>query len=418
MKQTLTFNVSTIGSTASKLNVDAYDESLDAFDNKEYLKSFQLLLDYINPAIRSKYGNVQGTEFSIPHGSIVVNIKIEDNLLEITAPFLKLPKTNRIPLMRQTAGLNFRHIDLAQIELKNEKLQFEYTCPIELVSPYKMYYILKEICITGDKYDDEFSTKFGAERIYEPKIVPYQATTVDLVYETIQSSYKECMEGLTYFENERKYGYAWNIVACTILKILYYAHPQGQLLNDLNKAIEDLDREDIPLSEVVNIGKKVVERLQKMAKEELAEDLYYVETFVSDKRRSSLSNIQENFQNTYEKVSTYIDQGDYMATCVMITYQFYNMYFYNDVQDDVNLHVVNALARASAQTWEKAAPILYKAMKDIMDGNIPPANRILGGLTMNQYMEKLQQDMKKGTVSGSSSGGGFFGFLSSLFGGK
>lgn len=378
MKQTLTFSPSIIGSTASKLNVDAWDICTDAYDKKEYLKSFQYLLDYINPELRQKYGNAQGTEFSIPHGSIVVNLNIENDELKITAPFLKLPEKNRVPLLRQTAVLNFRFIDLAQIELKDERLQFNYNCPMALVDPYKMYYILREICSTGDEYDDEFSTKFGAERIYEPKIVPYDAKTIDDVYNIVQLSCKECNEGLKYFEGERKYGYAWNIVACTLLKVLYYAHPQGQLLNDLNKTIKDLDREDIPLPEVVAIGKKQVDRIQNMTKEQLAEDLYFVEIFVSDKRRSSLSNIQENFKNTYEKTTTYLDQEDYMACAVMIMYQFYNMYFYNDVQDDVNAVIVNAMTQSSNKSWEVAAPILHRAMENIMKGN--PSAGGSGGL--------------------------------------
>jgi len=370
MKQTLTFNASTIGSTASKINVDAFDDSVDAYDKKEYLLSLQKLLDYINPELRQKYGNASGTEFSIPHGSIIVNLKVEGEQLKVTAPFLSLPEKNRVSLLRQTAGLNFNHIDLAQIELKDEKLQFEYSCPMALVNPYKLYYVFREICITGDKYDDEFSTKFGAERIYEPKVIPYSEANIDTIYNVIQQSCKECMDGLAHYESERKYGYAWNIVACTVLKVLYYAHPQGQLLNDLNKCVVDLDRQDIPLNEVVNIGKKLVERLQGMSKEELAEDLYYVETFVSEKRRSSLKNIQENFKDTFDKVSTYIAQEDYMATAVMVSYQFYSMYFYNDVQDDVNNVVVDAMTRSSAQPWHVAAPILYDAMKKVMEGNL------------------------------------------------
>lgn len=385
MKKTLTFNVSIIGSTASKLNIDAWDACSHAYDQKEYLKSFLGLLDYINPEIRTKYGNANETEFSIPHGSVIVNIKIEADKLRITAPFLKLPENNRIPLLRQTAALNFRNLDLAQIELKDGQLQFEYSCPMALADPYKMYYIFREICNTGDKYDDEFSTKFGAERIYEPKITPYDSQTIDTVYNVVQQSCKECVDGLKEYESERKYGYAWNIVACTILKILYYAHPQGQLLNDLNKAIHELDREDIPLSEVVNIGKREVDRLQNMTKEQLAEDLYFVEMFVSPKRRSSLKNIQDNFENTYKKVSNYIEQEDYMAVAVMICYSFYNMYFYNDVQDDVNSVVVDAMTRSSAKSWDEAAPILYKAMDSIMKGELNVSSggglkKLFGGL--------------------------------------
>lgn len=132
MKQTLTFNLSTIASTESKIKVDYFDTSVEAFDNGEYLQSFYALLDYVNDEFREKYGNAKGTEFNIPHGSIVVNIKIENDWLLIHAPFLSLPEKNRIPLLRQVAGLNFNAMDLAQVELKKDRLAFEYTCPLAL----------------------------------------------------------------------------------------------------------------------------------------------------------------------------------------------------------------------------------------------------------------------------------------------
>lgn len=250
MKQTLTFNPSTIASTASKLNVEAFDVSVEAFENQEYLKSFYALLDYINGDFRTKYGNVQGSEFNIPHGSIVVNIKLDDEKLTITAPFVALPEKGRIPVLRQVAGLNFNAMDLAMIFLKGDQLYFEYSCPIQLINPYKIYYILEEICRTGDKYDDEFETKFDAKRIYEPKIQPYDDATLENIYNALQLSCKECLDAVKYFESSRKYGFVWNIVQTTLLKFMYFANPQGQLLNDMQKAIREMDREDIPLPEI------------------------------------------------------------------------------------------------------------------------------------------------------------------------
>ncbi|MDE6452364.1 MAG: YbjN domain-containing protein, partial [Odoribacter sp.] len=173
MKQNLTFIPPVIASTESKLNIEAFDASVEAFENREYVKSFYSLLDYMNSEFRTKYGNKQGNEFHIPHGSIVVNIKLDKDKLSITAPFVSLPEKGRIPLLRQVAGLNFNAMDLSMIYLKDNQLNFEYTCPLQLINPYKIYYILEEICRTGDKYDDEFESKFDAQRIYEPKITPY-----------------------------------------------------------------------------------------------------------------------------------------------------------------------------------------------------------------------------------------------------
>lgn len=395
MKQTLTFNPSTIASTASKLNVEAFDVSVEAFENQEYLKSFYALLDYINGDFRTKYGNVQGSEFNIPHGSIVVNIKLDDEKLTITAPFVALPEKGRIPVLRQVAGLNFNAMDLAMIFLKGDQLYFEYSCPIQLINPYKIYYILEEICRTGDKYDDEFETKFDAKRIYEPKIQPYDDATLENIYNALQLSCKECLDAVKYFESSRKYGFVWNIIQTTLLKFMYFANPQGQLLNDMQKAIREMDREDIPLPEITAKGKAVVERLQKMTKGELAEDLYYAETFIPSKRRSNLQNIQENFEDCYKKVTSYLETGDNMTVCVMVTYKFYEMYYYNNLQDDVNNVVVKALQKSSALPWEQAAPILYQAMEAIMEDELDEEedddeDDSTGGFDMNAYMQNVQ----------------------------
>lgn len=395
MKQTLTFNPSTIASTASKLNVEAFDVSVEAFENQEYLKSFYALLDYINGDFRTKYGNVQGSEFNIPHGSIVVNIKLDDEKLTITAPFVALPEKGRIPVLRQVAGLNFNAMDLAMIFLKGDQLYFEYSCPIQLINPYKIYYILEEICRTGDKYDDEFETKFDAKRIYEPKIQPYDDATLENIYNALQLSCKECLDAVKYFESSRKYGFVWNIIQTTLLKFMYFANPQGQLLNDMQKAIREMDREDIPLPEITAKGKAVVERLQKMTKEELAEDLYYAETFIPSKRRSNLQNIQENFEDCYKKVTSYLETGDNMTVCVMVTYKFYEMYYYNNLQDDVNNVVVKALQKSSALPWDQAAPILYQAMEAIMEDELDEEedddeDDSTGGFDMSAYMQNVQ----------------------------
>ena len=106
MKQTLSFHSPIIASTQSKVDVEAFEKSTDAFEKGEHLQSFYLLLDYIDPELRSKFGNAEGTEFAVPHGSIMVYLRLEGDQLNITAPFLLLPEKGRIPLLRQVAALN------------------------------------------------------------------------------------------------------------------------------------------------------------------------------------------------------------------------------------------------------------------------------------------------------------------------
>ena len=99
----------------------------------------------------------------------------------------------------------------------------------------------------------------------------------------------------------------------------------------------------MPLPEIVSRTKSVVTRLQEMTKEQLAADLYFVETFISDRRRSVLKNIQDNFEDTYEKAGSALESGDFIVCCLLIINKFYELYYYNNVQNDVNAVVAKAM---------------------------------------------------------------------------
>ena len=66
MKQALTFTPPILSSTESKLNVEAFDASVEAFENHEYLKSFYALLDYINGDFRTNTAMYRETNFIFP----------------------------------------------------------------------------------------------------------------------------------------------------------------------------------------------------------------------------------------------------------------------------------------------------------------------------------------------------------------
>ncbi|MDE5572755.1 MAG: hypothetical protein K2I94_03245, partial [Muribaculaceae bacterium] len=59
------------------------EAAVTAFKNHDYVRSIQLLIDALDGDFRERYGNKAGTSFTIPHGSIVVNITIEPTILRI-----------------------------------------------------------------------------------------------------------------------------------------------------------------------------------------------------------------------------------------------------------------------------------------------------------------------------------------------
>ena len=83
MKTTHAYVAPAIGSTQSKVSMEAWEQSLERYNEGKHLEAFHLLLDHLNPGFRAKYGNADGTEFHIPHGSILVNILVRDGRLEV-----------------------------------------------------------------------------------------------------------------------------------------------------------------------------------------------------------------------------------------------------------------------------------------------------------------------------------------------
>ena len=254
MKTTHPFVAPVLGSTQSKVNMEAYEQAIDQYNEGNYLGAFYQLLDHLNPEFRTKYGNANGTEFHIPHGSILVHIRIADDRLHISADFLILPEKGRVAMLRQVADLNINRLMLPRFRKEDDRLMMEYACPLSQSHPHKLYFILRNICHVGDRYDDEFCTKFGAQRSYEPQVTPYPEEEVTRIYEAVRQTCRETLDAVKEYETERKYGYSWNVIDIALYKIAYFAHPQGQLLNDLDKAVDDMDKE-LPVAELVAKGK-------------------------------------------------------------------------------------------------------------------------------------------------------------------
>ena len=133
--------------------MEAYEQAIDRYNEGSHLEAFHLLLDHLNPEFRTKYGNAGGTEFHIPHGSILVNILVAEDKLQISADFLELPEKGRVAMLRQVADLNINRLMLPRFRKNGDTLKMEYACPLSQSHPHKIYFILRNICHIGDRYE-------------------------------------------------------------------------------------------------------------------------------------------------------------------------------------------------------------------------------------------------------------------------
>lgn len=356
-------------STESIFNYDLYKNAIDLYQQEQYTEALHTFFDSLNPKIRKEYGNNEDTEYHIPHGSIIIDILLKGDDVFINSNFMKLPEKGVLPMLRQVATLNINNTTLVNFQLDEDILTMKYNCDITQTHPHKMYELLRELCYIGDKYDDEFETAFNAERIYQPIIKPYPQELIDRLYDNIQEIGNYTTAAVSKHNKNRTYGYAWTVLDTAFYQILYTSSLQGNLSNEISKAINDMDK-DLPLQEIVSKGMKVLEKLASLPKEELAKDLYYIDTLISTKVSSSLNNIQANFKDTYEHSTQSIQSGNYEDAVIRILYKFYEMYYYCDVQDDIHTLVSGGLKAASGKSWEEASKSLYQAMRQIMDDDL------------------------------------------------
>ena len=369
MKNTLPFIVPVEETGRKPVRREVFDHSVDLYDDGKYLDAFHCLLDYLNDGFRAKYGNKQGSEFHIPHGSIVVHIRIDGDMLRIEADFLNLPAKGRVAMLRQVADLNGNKLLLAEFHKEGDRLKMRYVTPLAQSHPHKIYGVLQNICYVGDRYDDEFCSKFGATRCYEPQVTPYPAEIVNQVYEGIQALGKTAMEALDAYNAARSYGYSWNVLDTVFYQIAYFASPQGQFANDLEKAIDDMDAER-PLEERVYKGMDYLKKLLSLPKEDLAADLYFADKLVSNRRSASLQQVQEVFKDVYEEAAAAIQSGDFERSAVRLSFIFYETFFYNDLPEDIRAILTQAVKASGGMPVEEASHVLYDAMDNIMEGDL------------------------------------------------
>ena len=350
---------------------EVMDEAVEAYEQGHYRKSLQLLIDALDGDFREKYGNKGGTSFSIPHGSIVVNIDIKPDMLHISADFLRLPEKGRVAMLRQIAEMNIGNLMLPRFVKNGDLLKMEYSCPITDTHPHKIHSVLHNICIIGDKYDDELCTRFHAERCYEPKVTPFTPQQISDAYNALQTVGHQALNAAADFTAQRKYIYAWTIVCGALYQFRFFANPQGQLINELEKAVDAMNDER-PLEELTSRGISFLSKLVAMPMEELAKDLYVVEMMVSVKYFSTLAGVQEELEFTHDGTTEAMQKKDYDQVAVRLYYMFYKMLVENEMPLMVEYVIVTALRESAGQPMKEAAEILYKALDKIIEGDLEP----------------------------------------------
>jgi hypothetical protein len=362
-----TFDRTSLESIHRPIDLDKWDKVLDLFVNGMSKEALIGIIDFVDSQLVQKTGNQDKSEFNIPHGSIIVNLKIDRENFNVTVPFLKVPATNYIPLLRQVTQLNIRPLNLAEIVLENHQLVFKYTCPLEMCEPNKIYDVLREICTYADFYDDEFIKKFGAEWIHKPVIKRFSRDFINFARQRIQLYLKEASAYIQLFRRKRLDDYCLRLITVTLLKIHYYIEPRGILGTNIEKTIALLQHRETPLTDKLRKGMEFFNYLQNYKPEEFAKDLYAVDIFIPVKYSIDVEQIENYWQEVSGPVKESIAAGDYIAAVLTIQDAFFDLLYNYIVPYSSRRIIIESLLNSNGKTWVQASSILGDALNAIIN---------------------------------------------------
>jgi hypothetical protein len=361
MTETITFYKNLHGDLQGSLDSPKWEVVMNEWQKNNYVQSFYSILDYVNPEIRKTFGNASLTEFSIPHGSVIVNISITNSEMLITCPFMNISEAIKLPLLRRVTELNFHPLVLAQIRLKEDKLEFHFSSALQLAEPFKIYEVLREICRYADWYDDEFREKFKAKNLVEPKVTYLPDTESEKAWQQTNSIADETLSIVQYFESQRWYGYASDYLVIGLKRIDLLLQTQGFLKNELETAIENTHSASGGLDK----GKDFFSKLKKGGKDALAKNLYQAVTFIPEKWRTNLHHIQQGTEGTISSAEYHHKNLNYIASCNVMHFYIYDLFYKNNLDAHVNETLLQGLAEASGKTWKDASSALLNALKKL-----------------------------------------------------
>ncbi|MCF6350806.1 MAG: YbjN domain-containing protein [Flavobacteriaceae bacterium] len=359
-----------------KVDVTYWDTAIDTFDEKKFRSSIIAVINYINPNLLKEKDTTNDIEIIQMQGSAEIHVKITADIFSIKASFLKITdNTNRIALLRKVAEVNFSDMNLAQINLHNDnELWFEYTMPLSVCQPNKVYNLLREICIYADDYDDQFIENYKAVFYKEPKKKALTETEETQVWEQISNVLEDYKNYTAFFKEKRWDDYEWDIIVISLLKISNMPYVHGKLRTDLEEYIKNLFNGDLDFKFRTEKGTNFMKSLLAKTKEDLMSNVYYADQFISLRWRSSEQIIKDWANKRLEMVQKYEKDLSNFDLSYYLQFNFLKLiYDYNLEQNYKNV-IDTVLEEVSGLDPTVAVTKLTKVFYTLHDGSINKLN--------------------------------------------
>lgn len=342
---------------------EQWDQVEALYDSGRYRETLEALFDYIDTDLLKKFRGPDG--MIVPHGSLTVFLNWDGPNFEVRAPFVRLPATGRAPALRQTLELNFSTLMLSRLRLSGDELEFVYSCSLEECEPSKIYAILKEICINGDGYDDEFIRRLGSERIMPIRARFPRADELKRVRQVFNGIVEEALQYVQFYERKRMFGYSMQFAGLFLKKIDYAVAPQGRVRAEIEDAIERMNEDLLP-SVALGLVRDVFQQLKELSDEEFTECVYQPGIFIPYRNLLTLNNLQQRLEETQKLARTSLGNADFIGAALTQGGVFYHLLYETDPPPAAIPLLEEGLEKAAGLSWKQAATVLRQYLQKIL----------------------------------------------------
>lgn len=358
-----------------RAEVANWDKAMDAYDAKNFRTAVIETINYINPGILAGKNTQEHITIVRGQGSAEIHVSITDSTFTVKAPFLRATDTtNKVALYRKIAEVNFNPLTLSQINLKDDTLWFEYEMPIALCQPYKVYDVLREICVYADDYDDEFVEKYKADFYKEASVQPLAGSEAETVWQQIQDILNDYKNYSAFFKEKRWDVFQWDITLISILKIVNMPYVHGTLRTKLQEYVNNMMNNGINFQLRVDKGTNFMQKLCAKSKEDFMNDIYHADVFISLKWRSSVQILQEDAKHLESTVNRYVNDGDNFSLCYYLQYNFLYILYNFNVEEVHKNAIYDVLEKVSGLEPPAAAPKLLDTYYSLLNGSTKAAS--------------------------------------------
>lgn len=352
-----------------RTEVSHWDKAMDAFEANDFRTALLETINYINPEIISSKDTSGTLNIVRGQGSAEIQVTITEDKFTVKAPFLKVTDaTNKVALYRKIAEVNFHPLTLAQIHLADNELWFDFEMPISLCQPYKVYDVLREICVYADDYDDEFVDKYKADFYKEANVQPLAGGEVGQVWQQISDVLEDYKNLSALFKEKRWNNFQWDIVVISILKIVNMPYVHGNLRTKLQEYANNMFNGQIDFQYRIDKGTKFMQELCEKPKEEFMSDIYHADTFISLKGRSSVQILQDEVKNWEPTITKYLKDNDNFSLSYFLQYNYLYMLYNFNVEENHKNAIYDVLEAASGLEPHVAVPKLLQAYNSLLLG--------------------------------------------------